>query len=139
MRTATSAMASAYSHGLTMAALGAYSAPATSGERPGSMARVSSADSSRMPGTPLARPFSYSFCRCGSSAGLRASTRLPHCRYGTSSRAQISLASATPSTLSRAIRVPGSGSYPACRMALLAFVVQSATSFSASKIAVCSG
>ena len=62
------------------------------------------------PGTPLARPFSYSFCRCGSSAGLRASTRLPHCRYGTSSRAQISLASATPRTFSRAMRVPGAGS-----------------------------
>ena len=80
MRTATSAMASANSHGLTMAALGANSAPATVGASCGSIARVSSAVSSRMPGTPFATPFAYSFCRWGSSAWLSASTRLPHWR-----------------------------------------------------------
>ena len=68
LRTATSAMASANSHGLTMAALGANSAPATVGASCGSI------------GTPFATPFAYSFCRWGSSAWLSASTRLPHWR-----------------------------------------------------------
>ena len=58
----------------------ANSAPATVGASCGSIARVSSAASSRMPGTPFATPFAYSFCRWGSSAWLSASTRLPHWR-----------------------------------------------------------
>ena len=79
LRTATSVIASAYSHGFTMAALGAHSAPQTFSERLGSMARVSSRERIFMPGTPLAVPFSNRCCRWGSSFSSSASTSEPHC------------------------------------------------------------
>ena len=46
-----------------------------------------------------------------------------------------SFVSALPRTFSRAMAVPGSGSYPACTMALLARVVPMETSFSFSNTA----
>ena len=130
--TAVSASASAYSHGLTMAAVGAYSAAVTLSLTFGSNACTSSAVSSSMPGTPLARPCWYSFSRWRSSSSPKASTNEPISSRSTSSFSHNSLASATPRTLVSAIRVPGVGSYPACRIALLALVVTLATSFLAS-------
>ena len=55
-RTAVSAMAMAKPQGSMMPALGAKSAPHTSSESPGSIARASSPESSRSPGTPFLQP-----------------------------------------------------------------------------------
>ena len=133
--TAASASASARSHGSTMAALGAYSAPHTASERFGSMASVSSRVSTRTPGTLFATPFSYRRRTVAISSSEKASTRLPIWRYLTSNAAHCSFVSALPRTFSRAMAVPGSGSYPACTMALLARVVPMETSFSFSNTA----
>ena len=103
-------MARAKPQGSTTAAVGACSAPQTWGESPGSSARAASPESSSSPGTPLARPRSYSVCRWGSCSGAKASTSEPVCLTGTSSLRQMSSAMRLPSTFRAAILVPGSGS-----------------------------
>ena len=103
-------MASAYSQGLTTAAVGAYSAAFTWSDSPGSTARAPAPDSSARSGTPFSTPRRYSSSSVRHSSSEKASTRLPVRRNGTFSFWQISAAWRLPSTFSRAIWVPGAGS-----------------------------
>ena len=96
------------------------------------MARTSSPVRIRWPGTPFASPRAYSSRTVAISSSENARTSEPLFRYGTSNWAHSTCAISQPRTFSRAIFVPGSGSYPAWIMALLARVAPRATSFSLS-------
>ena len=134
--TAVSAIAMQYSHGLIMPAVGAHSAAITSSEILGSRFLTSSPESISHPSTPFATELERSFSIVLQSSSLNASTYEPILLYGTSSFFEISSACFTPSTLSLAISVPGSGSYPAWMIAEFALVVPSAISFSASTMTI---
>ena len=128
--TATSAIAKPNSQGFTIAAVGAHKAPFVFSVTFGSFSRTLSASQISNPGTPFSTPRSKSFCNVSISSSHKAKTNEPVSFQDTLSFLQISLLIALPSTLSFAISVPGSGSYPACIIALFARVAPIQMSFS---------
>ena len=115
-----------------MPPVGATSAQATSGETFGSISRARSPDTIRTPLTPFAsarRTSSSSFKRPSSS---KASTIDPLRRNCTPSSSHQRGYAFEPSTLKRALSVPGTGSKPACTIAEFARVAPQAMSFPAS-------
>ena len=118
-----------------MAPVGAHSAPTTFSARPGCFVSACSRLKISSPGTPFFTPFSYSLRTVAMSTSSKASTSEPMRLSGTFNSRHHSSNIAFPATLTRAMTVPGSQSYPAWTMAEFARDAPMATSAPASSTA----
>ena len=99
------------SYGQMMPEFGTYSARLTCRERPGSIRRASSPETTRTQEMPLTWLRAYSASIIASSSGVpKAQTKEPLFLCGTFNARAASYKSGTPSAFSLAFNVPGSGS-----------------------------
>ena len=124
--------------GQTIPPVGAYRAPTMSRDTAGSIPQTSSGDKSFNSFTPFSMPRRYSSSRPDMASSSKHNTRDPFLRNGKSSFFDSSSIISLPRTFNCALRVPGTASYPACTIPLLALEVPSQTSLFASSTAILS-